>query len=155
VPHATSLALTTGMTLEAWIAPEDNAGYRTVLMKERPAGLSYALYGAGKVGRPALHAQTSSERSAAGPSALPLATWTHLAGTFDGSTLRLYVNGTQVATRALTGSLAASTEALSIGGNAVWGEWFQGRIDEVRVYSRVLTAADIQADMTRPVQGGT
>jgi hypothetical protein len=44
--------------------------------------------------------------------------------------------------------------ALRIGGNAVWNEWFAGRIDEVRVYNRALPAADIQADMNRPVSGG-
>ena len=38
-----------------------------------------------------------------------------------------------------------------IGGNAVWNEWFAGRIDEVRVYNRALAAADVQADMDRPV----
>ena len=40
-----------------------------------------------------------------------------------------------------------STGALRIGGNSIWSEWFQGRIDEVRVYRRTLTAAEIQADM--------
>ena len=64
------------------------------------------------------------------------------------------MNGVQVATRALTGSLASGAAPLSIGGNGVWGEWFAGRIDEVRVYNRVLSAADIQADMTRAVSGG-
>jgi len=59
-----------------------------------------------------------------------------------------------VATRALTGSLTAGTQPLSIGGNSVWGEWFQGRIDEVRVYNRVLSPADIAGDMTRAVSGG-
>ena len=42
-----------------------------------------------------------------------------------------------------------STGALRIGGNDIWSEWFDGQIDEVRVYGRVLTGAEIQADMTR------
>lgn len=33
----------------------------------------------------------------------------------------------------------------------VWNEWFRDPIDEVRVHDRALTAADFQADMTRPV----
>jgi hypothetical protein len=33
----------------------------------------------------------------------------------------------------------------------VWGEFFQGRIDEVRLYNRALTAAQLQTDMTTPV----
>jgi hypothetical protein len=49
---------------------------------------------------------------------------------------------------------AAGTRPLSMGGNSVWGEWFQGRIDEVRVPNRVLSAADLQGDMARAVSGG-
>ena len=40
---------------------------------------------------------------------------------------------------------------MRIGGNGVWGEYFNGVIDEVRVYDRALTASAIQADMTRGV----
>jgi hypothetical protein len=36
----------------------------------------------------------------------------------------------------------------------VWGEYFSGLIDEARVYNRALSAAEIQADMARPVGGG-
>ncbi len=82
---------------------------------------------------------------------LPLNTWTHLTVTYDGTTLRLYVNGTQVGSRAMTGALLTSTGALRIGGNSIWGEFFQGRIDEIRVYNRALSAAEILADMNTPV----
>ena len=40
---------------------------------------------------------------------------------------------------------------MKIGGNAIWGEWFNGLIDEVRVYNRALTSAQIQSDMNRSV----
>jgi hypothetical protein len=81
--------------------------------------------------------------------------WSHLAVTYDGATLRLYVNGTQVATRAQTGAITSSTNPLRIGGNAVWGEYFNGVIDEVRVYNRALSAAEITTDRDTPVGGGT
>ena len=57
----------------------------------------------------------------------------------------------QVGSRAVSGSLLTSTGALRIGGNGIWGEFFQGRIDEIRIYSRALTPTEIQTDMTRPV----
>jgi hypothetical protein len=41
---------------------------------------------------------------------------------------------------------------LRIGGNSLWGEYFEGRIDEVRIYNRALAATEIQADMNRGVQ---
>ena len=40
---------------------------------------------------------------------------------------------------------------LRIGGNAIWGEYFQGQIDDVRVYNRALSQSEIQIDMVTPV----
>ena len=80
-----------------------------------------------------------------------LNTWTHFAVAYDAITIRLFVNGVQVGTRANTGSLLPGTQPLRFGGNAVWGEHFAGRLDEIRIYDRALTAAQIQADMNRAV----
>jgi hypothetical protein len=82
-----------------------------------------------------------------GGTRLLASTWAHLAATYDGSTQRLYVNGVQVSSRAQTGPIAISSGPLRIGGNAVWGEYFQGRIDEVRIYNRALSQAEVQTDM--------
>ena len=40
---------------------------------------------------------------------------------------------------------------LRLGGNAPFGEYFQGRIDEMRIYNRALTVDEIRADMNAPV----
>ena len=72
--------------------------------------------------------------------------------TYDGSSMRLYVNGVLVSTRAQTGSTAVSTGLLQIGGNGVWGEYFSGAIDEVRIYNRALSAAEIQVDMNTRIK---
>jgi hypothetical protein len=83
---------------------------------------------------------------------LTLNAWAHLAATYDGSSLRLYVNGTLVRTLALPGQLAVTAGPLRIGGNSpsipFGGQFFKGSIDEIRIYNRPLSAADIQADMT-------
>ena len=152
VADSGSLDLTTGMTLEAWVNPSTAAGsWRTVVIKEQAAGLAYALYSGEDSGRPSVHAYTSAEFDSRGPGALPLNTWSHLAATYDGGTLRLYVNGAQVASRALSGAMTISSSALRIGGNAIWGEYFKGLIDEVRAYNRALTAAEVGVDMNAPV----
>src|SRR4029078_6806119 len=52
-----------------------------------------------------------------GPTAHPLNTSNQLALTYDGTALRLYVNGTQVATRATTGTIQTTDNPLWIGGN--------------------------------------
>jgi hypothetical protein len=151
VPDAPAPDLTTGMTLEAWIYPTTSSGWRTALMKERTGGLVYAIYAGQNVNRPGAYLRTGSDQSANGTAALPVNVSTHVASTYDGTTLRVFVNGTQVATRAVTGSLAASGDPLRFGGNAIWGEWFTGRLDEIRVYDAARTAAQIQADLARAV----
>jgi hypothetical protein len=86
-----------------------------------------------------------------GPTANPVNTWTHVALTYDGSALRLYVNGTQAARRAAGGTIQTTTNPLWIGGNQPYGEYFNGLIDEVRVYNRALSQADTQTDMNAPI----
>jgi hypothetical protein len=62
------------------------------------------------------------------------------------------VNGVERASKAVTGSIPNSSGVLRLGGNNVWRtEWFKGELDELRVYNRALTAAEIQADMTSPL----
>ena len=80
--------------------------------------------------------------------AVPVNRWSHLALTYDGATLRLYVNGSQVSSRATTGTIKRTTDPLWIGGNHPYGEYFQGLIDQVRVYDRVLL--DVRAEMSTP-----
>ena len=90
-------------------------------------------------------------RAAGGSSAVPLGVWSHLAVTFDGSVVRLFVNGALVGSVGFVGSVPGSSGPLRLGGNSVWGEWFAGLIDEVRVYNRALTQAEIQTDMQTPL----
>ena len=59
VPDSSSLDLGTGMTLEAWVKPTAS-GWRSVLLKERPSGLSYALYSSADTNRPTAEIKASS-----------------------------------------------------------------------------------------------
>jgi hypothetical protein len=147
VADANALDLTTGMTLEAWVFPTAATGVRDILIKEGTGVDIYNLYARNGAGQPEANVLAGgANRWATGP-ALPLSTWTHLAGTYDGTTVRLYVNGVQVGTKAFTGVISTSTGALRIGGNSLWGEFFQGQIDEVRIYNRALTAAELLTDL--------
>ena len=147
VQDANSLDFTTAMTLEAWVKPTDpGSAWRTVVLKEQDGQLVYGLYANTDSGLPAGHVFTDGDSGLTGPTPLPLDEWTHIATTWDGSTLRLFVDAAEVASMPLPGPAVTSAHPLRIGGNGVWGEWFKGLIDEVRVYDRALSANELAAD---------
>jgi fibronectin type 3 domain-containing protein len=152
IADAADLDLTTGMTLEAWVRPTAlGNSWRTVVFKES-SSVAYSLYAHDGSAAPVTEIVTGGAfRNARGTAALPLNAWSHLAATYDGAALRLYVNGALVRTLAVTGSMTVSTGVLRLGGNEIWSEWFQGLIDEVRIYNRALTQAEIQSDMNAAV----
>ena len=156
VIDSNSLDLTSGMTLEAWVRPTANSSYRTVVLKEVSGELAYSLYAADSD-----HGARSSgwvrvasaSHYADGTNTLPLNVYSHIAVTYNGSALVFYVNGVATRSTAVTGNIQISSMPLRIGGNTIWGEYFQGQIDEVRVYNRALSQSEIQIDMVTPVGG--
>jgi hypothetical protein len=62
--------------------------------------------------------------------------------------MRLYVNGNLAATKNQTGPVTMSDGDLRLGGNAIWGEWFSGAMDDVRIYDVAVSPMQIRADMT-------
>jgi hypothetical protein len=158
VNDANDLDFTTAFTLEAWVFPttSGSGSWRNVVIKERAGGEVYNLYANADTNAPVMYgvpaATPSQPLDARATTSLVLNTWSHLAATYDGTTLRLYVNGGLVGSRAVASPLLTSTGVLRFGGNNVWGEFFAGRIDEVRIYNRALTVDQIQADMNAAVQ---
>ncbi|MEO8064706.1 MAG: Ig-like domain-containing protein [Pseudomonadota bacterium] len=157
VADSNSLDLTSGMTLEAWVRPAANSSYRTVVLKEVTGELAYSLYAADSDhgARPSGWNRSGSiSRYADGTGAVPLNSYSHIAVTYNGSSLVFYVNGVVTKTTAATGNIQTSTMPLRIGGNTIWGEYFQGQIDELRVYNRALSQSEIQTDMVTPISSG-
>lgn len=153
VNHSVSLNLTTGMTLEAWVYPTATmSGWQSILTKEQPGSYVYMLYANSDANVPATAALFNNNEGALwGSSPLIPNTWVHLATTYDGAVQRFYVNSTEVANRLRPGSIGVSDGVLRIGGNSVWGEFFKGCIDEIRIYNRALTANEIKTDMNTTV----
>ncbi|MBK8508350.1 MAG: PKD domain-containing protein [Candidatus Competibacteraceae bacterium] len=154
VNDSATLDLTTGMTLEAWVYPtETMSGWRSIITKEQPNGFGAAYYLAANsdVNQPEAAIYTAQWNKLYGGPLVGANQWTHLAGTYDGSTLKLYVNGTQVSSQPRTGGIDVTTGVLRIGGNDYWGEFFKGYIDEVRVYNRALNASEIVKDMSTSI----
>jgi hypothetical protein len=156
INNSSSLTLTGGMTLEAWVNPAaTTSGSAAILVKQRTAGLDYALYSDDSGGSPpSTYVDISgTDSKSVGQSLLPLNTWSHLAATYDGSNLMLYVNGTLVSTQFVGGNINTASGVLRLGGDSIWGEYFDGLIDQVRIYNRPLNVGEIRSDMSTPIGG--
>jgi hypothetical protein len=79
--------------------------------------------------------------------------WCHVAATYGGGNLTLYLNGKSVATVALTGAIAADASKLSLGRNPVSAaSYFKGKIDEVRVFNVALTPNQVERMVYQEIQ---
>ncbi len=151
VPDSSSLDLTTAMTIEAWVMPSVMpATWASVATKDVDSYYLMAGSNAGP-GVPAFGATFGAAYSTTfAQAAIAVNQWTHLAATYDGTTVRLYVSGVEVASRPQTGSISATNGVLTIGSNA-YDEYFTGLIDEIRIYNRALSIGEIQVDMGVPL----
>ena len=132
--------------------PTTVSNWRTVVAKGTSGNIVYYLYANSASNTPVVGGLFgSTPGNLSGNTQLSINVWTHLAGTYDGSTQRLYVNGVEVANREQQGQMQLSSGVLRIGGNRVSNQYLRGRIDEVRVYNRALTLQEIRANMGTPV----
>jgi hypothetical protein len=74
---------------------------------------------------------------------IPLNTWTHIAVTYDGTTVRLFLNGVQDGSRTIAMN-SEPTGGMIIGASKTLGNFFNGGIDEVSIYNRQLTSNEIK-----------
>jgi len=91
---------------------------------------------------------TSTNPSVNGGTQVGLGEWHHVTGTYDGKTINLYLDGVVDATVGNTTGIGSSTTHLLIGENPEQtGRYWNGLIDDVRVYRRAIQPADIQTLM--------
>ncbi|MEP7015535.1 MAG: MopE-related protein, partial [Verrucomicrobiota bacterium] len=77
------------------------------------------------------------------PNTVPVNAWFHLAETYDGTTATAYINGQVVSTAEIPGRLPSSSGALAFGNRAGGVHFFHGLLDEIEVFSRVLSVDEI------------
>jgi PKD repeat protein len=153
VGDSASLDLTTRMTLEAWVYPTTwMSNWRTILVKEDGAtNTAYYLYANTDTNQPLTGARIGNYPAVSGITQLPAYQWSHVAGTYDGQYLRMYVNGVLTSQQGQTGTIPVSSGALKIGGNAIWGEYYAGYLDDIRIYNRALSQAEVSTDFKTPI----
>ncbi len=138
-----SLNITDGITLSVWVNMNDagNSEDDPLLTK---GNSSYALrHNAGN--NIAFDVNDGMLYTAAYPVSSSFnGSWHHLAGTYDGSGLNLYVDGELQATESHQGSISVNTFNVSLGSDTqqTW-MWYDGAIDDARIYSRALTAEEV------------
>jgi len=154
IPNSPSLDIGgSALALALWMKPQALAGGDSVVLGKfwnTTMTSPYYRYGLELTGGTVptfLIGTTSGPLSASMGSALALDQWSHLAVVFDGSQVRFYVNGLLVTTVSLQATITARSNPFQIGADNNTQQFFKGSLDEVRIYTRALTAAEVQSDM--------
>ena len=79
--------------------------------------------------------------------------WTHVAYTYDGSDVHGYVDGVERLSSADAASLQPRGNSLRLGVDGAYQQFYDGALDDLRIYSRALTPAEIRSVMATPVGG--
>jgi hypothetical protein len=141
----------TNMSVSVWVNRSGTTGTRQSIVSYKEGngvnqGFVLCLNENGSSEYPRIYVQVNgSWMNAEQAVAVPQGTWTHLVGTYDGSTIQLYVNGTLAATTAAAGAMTnGGTQNCVIGARADSSLYpYPGLIDDVRIYSRALSANEV------------
>ena len=167
VAYAPQISVTASFTMEAWVYLDTiTPGPLIMGRANNPRDVNpWQLYALGlDVDRPTPTFQQSTgqagtNRLLAGPSALPLFRWTHVAATVDAGVMRLYVNGVEAASGASPGPVPSSLGPFSLGGvigdvaEPSCGCSFNGAMREARLWSRALSSAELRTYATQTLTG--
>jgi formylglycine-generating enzyme required for sulfatase activity len=172
VPDSQSLRPLKQITLSAWMNLNVFQNYRRILTKGVNINDSFGSYQLTTGSNlndhfhdePLFTIQTANGYRVPDPkSGQPIQQWIQVVGTYDGEKARLFHNGKLVAEVESSGDLRYDANPLVIGRDLFYNKSFDGKIDEVRIYNRALSAAEVSHLYTEEsgepnmvlVQGGT
>ena len=141
-----SLDITSTLTLSAWIKPDVVSGDRHIVAKASSNNVSNRAYfiRAQNANAQFVIVQGGTANAIAQTSAFTAGQWTHIVGTYDGVTQRIYIDGVEKNSTARTGAIDSETGKAYIGTIFPTNALFDGQIDEVRIYNRALSASEIR-----------
>ena len=140
IKDSPELQPTDAITLAAWVKADSWSRTRGIISKGNREGAYYLIADQGKLvfnlsGQGTLYANLPGTGS-----------WHEFTGTYDGSTMKLYIDSKLVASQKATGQLLTSSDPLFIGGtgaSASTGTSFDGKIDDARIYNYALPPQDV------------
>jgi len=143
----------TNLTIEAWINPTNLPHGATILQKRTSGNIGGYLLeptqpsGSGAPNGLAFIIMIGGVYSTLNPANVVVPNvWQHVAATYDGSFMRIYVNGVEVANKPQSGAIDNVAAPVMIGRNIVNpSAAFLGKIDEISVYNRALSATEIES----------
>jgi len=144
VADHSSLNPTNNITFSAWINQSSFPhSWNEILMKyESPQVAGYEIYVSGS-GRPRVGmALNGVKTSLDAITAIQTQKWYHVAGTYDGAEIKLYIDGVLNNSRSATGNISVSSEDLMFGGHVAANNVI---IDEIRIYDHALSAGEVSA----------
>jgi len=145
VAHSAELDATSAVSIALWIYVDDFGAWSGIVCKGTNTlnyGLNQAADGSGKLqffagGSP----WTSYVQSTA---VVPTGEWKHVAVTWDAGTVKFFVDGSLDSTHSVAWSLSTNSEALIIGADFPGSnQYFNGKIDELAIWTRVLSPTEI------------
>jgi hypothetical protein len=149
VPHRPELE-PESLTVAAWIKPRESSDIGFIIAKN-PTENEVGFYGLA-LRRGVLTGWLNPTGGSAGKitvenpaQAVPRDEWCHVALTFDGKSLALFLNGAPVATASVPAARKRGGGLLNIGRKPSGSSYFNGLIDDASLYNRALTAAEIAA----------
>ncbi|MCP5092993.1 MAG: DNRLRE domain-containing protein, partial [Gammaproteobacteria bacterium] len=143
VPHDDTLSLTS-WSISAWLYPTGLGGWQSILFKgTQNNNVNYYL-GTNDDEIDFGFYNGSWEMMTTSSVSLSNGQWYQVVVTFDNTSDegKAYLNGTLVLTESTGNTTTPNTDALTIGRDQ-WGEYWDGLLDDVRLYDRVLTASEI------------
>ena len=147
VPVASALVTGSAFSVSVWILMGATIANQPICGNAYPPTdvFGFMLRTDGSGTATAYMATASGNNSLNGVTALVANTKYFLVLTYDGTTMRLYRNGAQTTTTALTGAIKPSTRATAIALMPGFTDHFGGKISEVSLYPTALTAANVSA----------
>ena len=140
VPDQPNFTFDNGVTAAAWVNPTTLGGVRTIFRKREGGTSTFVLLANGRDYQFVI--RLANGRAAAVNARATLNTWTHVAGTYDGHDLRLYLNGMLAAHARVNGTLSSGAGPLLMGNDA-FGRRLNGSLDNVFFDTNAATADQI------------